>query len=81
MHNAKVLDVFFASVFTGQTGTWQSQVPETNEKVPWKAGLPSVVWDYVRGRLYKQDKHRSMGTDKIHQLLLSKLSHTIVMPL
>lgn len=81
MHKAKVLDdIFFASVFTGQTGTQQSQVPETNEKVPW-AGLPSVVWDYVRERLYKQDKHRSMGTDKIHQLLLSKLSHTIVMPL
>lgn len=45
MENAKVLDAFFTSVFTGQTGLQDFQAPETSEKVWSKEDLHLVEED------------------------------------
>jgi len=43
MKKAKVLNIFFAIVFTDKTCVQQSHIPEIREKIWRQEGLPSVV--------------------------------------
>lgn len=44
MEKAKVLNAFFASVFTGKAGLQESQAPETSKKAWSMADLSSNPW-------------------------------------
>jgi len=63
---AELLNAFFASVFSAKAGPWTSQSLEAREKAWRKEDLPLLEEDQVKDHLFKQDTHKSMGTDGMH---------------
>jgi len=81
MEKAKVLNTFFASVFTSKTSCQQSRIPETKGKGWNKEEVLFVEEDEVRKYLSKLDKCKSMGPDGMHLQLLRDLADVITRPL
>lgn len=64
--NAEVLNVFFASAFTSNTGLQKSQAPETRRIVWSKENSPLAGKDQVSEHFNKLDIHRSNGPHRMH---------------
>lgn len=75
-----VLNAIFALVFTGKTGTAQSEALEMNGKIWSKEDLSLVEMDQIREHLNKLEKHKSVGPDGMHQQVLRELGNVIVRP-
>ena len=60
MEKADVLDAFFTSIFTGQTGLQDSQASQTRGKVWSKESLHLVEEDQVKEHLDKLGVHKSV---------------------
>ena len=63
---AKLLNAFFASLFTVKAGPQASQSLEPREKAWKKEDLPLVEEDQVRDHLSELDTHKSMDSDEMH---------------
>ena len=82
MDTAQVLNTFFASLFTIQTGLQESQAPETRGKVWSKEGLLSGKEEEIREHLKKLHLPKATGTDGMHHPpVLRRLADVIVRPL
>ena len=63
---AKLLNAFFASVFSAKAGPQEPQAPEVREEAYREDGFPLVEEDCVRDRLSDLNAHKSMGPDGMH---------------
>ncbi|XP_068856794.1 uncharacterized protein [Aphelocoma coerulescens] len=78
---AELLNAFFALAFTDKTSPQGSLAQEIRVKESWKEDFPFIKEDWVREHLGKLDIHKSMGPDRMHPTLLSKLVDIIARPL
>ncbi|PKU45830.1 rna-directed dna polymerase from mobile element jockey-like [Limosa lapponica baueri] len=78
---AKLLNAFFASVFSAQTSPREPQNLEESEKVWTKEALPLVQEDQVKELLSELDTHKSMGPDGMYPQVLRELAEVIAEPL
>jgi len=63
---AELLNAFFASVFSANTGPQESQALEVREEAHREDDFPLVEEDCVRDCLGNLDAHKSMGPDGMH---------------
>ncbi|CAM4534308.1 unnamed protein product [Caretta caretta] len=78
VEKAKVLNAFFASVFTNKVSSQTTALGST----AWGGGdQPSVEKEVVRDYLEKLDVHKSMGPDALHPRVLKELADVIAEPL
>jgi len=59
----RILNAFFASVFTCKSATQESQILETRERVWGKEGFPLVEEDLARDYPGKLNADATMGTE------------------
>ena len=64
--NAKLQNVFFASLFTAKASPQESQTQEMREKVWRKEDFLLVEEDRARDHLGKLNTHRFMGPEGMH---------------
>lgn len=75
---AEVLNVFFASVFTGKTCLQEPQARETIGKVWSKKDLPLVEEDQAMKYLDKPDIYKFRGPDGVHLWELFELTNSLL---
>ncbi|CAM5122712.1 unnamed protein product [Eretmochelys imbricata] len=78
VEKAKVLNAFFASVFTNKVSSQTAALGITAWGVD---GQPSVEKEVVRDYLEKLDVHKSMVPDELHPRVLKELAAVIAEPL
>lgn len=83
MEKAKVLDVFFTSVFSGQ---FDLRLPTTKNptalRLEGKSGAQKVYWGKVQVREFKQNEHMQVhGPDGIHPFVPRELANVSVISL
>ena len=78
----EVLNVFFASIFSGKMACPQDNCPpELVDGVREQNGAPVIQEEAVRELLSSSDAHRSMGPDGIHPRVMRELADELVKPL
>ncbi|PKU42647.1 rna-directed dna polymerase from mobile element jockey-like [Limosa lapponica baueri] len=76
---AKLLNAFFASVFTAKADPLESQTLEVGERAWSKEDSPWSEEDCDRDHLNKLDTHKSMGPEGMQPQVLRELADVIVM--
>ncbi|NXF84353.1 RTJK polymerase, partial [Sclerurus mexicanus] len=78
---AKLLNAFFASVYSAGSCPEEPCTPEALEEVKTIEELALVDEDWVRDQLSNLDIHKSMGPDGMHPQVLKELAEVFAEPL